>query len=406
MRGFFSIRNNRGSTLVAATITLALVGFMGASLLETSDTGNSSATNEFQTTQALQIGNGGIQYALSQIDKGLSPDIQGKELGAGTFSVVSDPTTGALNVTAKVGVAYKEQGVTTSFASDVMNLDTTPSYLENNGSTLLSGFEISKSGHSMAYLAAITVNWNTSVCAQSYDCGDAVAGVIDDSDSKDKDDSASDDDGSEDEDDDTSNDDSDSKDKDDSASNDNDDGSEDEDDDTSNDDSDSKDIDDSASDDDSDSKDKDADAKQGGNKQEVCHIPPGNPNNAHTITVSASAVDAHLAHGDTLASCNPEDNATPLVCQGYDSEIANCVASTSDAHVTGITINGVAIQLAEKQYNSGQQIDIPDYGFSTDTTYVANQIDFDTKLPDGTWYSITLTYADGSEVTESFKFGQ
>ena len=32
----------------------------------------------------------------------------------------------------------------------------------------------------------------------------------------------------------------------------------------------------------------------------ICHIPPGNPENRKTITVSADAVAAHLAHGDYL----------------------------------------------------------------------------------------------------------
>jgi hypothetical protein len=41
----------------------------------------------------------------------------------------------------------------------------------------------------------------------------------------------------------------------------------------------------------------------GAAKVTICHIPPGNPNNAHTITVGAPAVPAHLAHGDTLGSC-------------------------------------------------------------------------------------------------------
>ena len=41
----------------------------------------------------------------------------------------------------------------------------------------------------------------------------------------------------------------------------------------------------------------------GAAKVTLCHIPPGNPDNAHTITVGASAVPAHLAHGDTLGPC-------------------------------------------------------------------------------------------------------
>ena len=38
-------------------------------------------------------------------------------------------------------------------------------------------------------------------------------------------------------------------------------------------------------------------------KVDVCHIPPGNPANAHTINVSVNAVPAHLAHGDYLGEC-------------------------------------------------------------------------------------------------------
>ena len=38
-------------------------------------------------------------------------------------------------------------------------------------------------------------------------------------------------------------------------------------------------------------------------KTTVCHIPPGNPANEHTICVGNAAVPAHLAHGDVLGSC-------------------------------------------------------------------------------------------------------
>src|ERR1700758_5115956 len=38
-------------------------------------------------------------------------------------------------------------------------------------------------------------------------------------------------------------------------------------------------------------------------KTTVCHIPPGNPANEHTICVGNAAVPAHMAHGDVLGSC-------------------------------------------------------------------------------------------------------
>jgi hypothetical protein len=39
------------------------------------------------------------------------------------------------------------------------------------------------------------------------------------------------------------------------------------------------------------------------NKVTICHRPPGNPDNARTLSVGAPAVPAHLAHGDTLGPC-------------------------------------------------------------------------------------------------------
>ena len=52
-----------------------------------------------------------------------------------------------------------------------------------------------------------------------------------------------------------------------------------------------------------------------GNEEKItlCHIPPGNLENANTITVGAPAVSAHLAHGDHLGVCEgdiPPGNET------------------------------------------------------------------------------------------------
>jgi len=40
---------------------------------------------------------------------------------------------------------------------------------------------------------------------------------------------------------------------------------------------------------------------KGQTKVAVCHVPPGNPSNAHVIVVGPPALRAHLAHGDCLA---------------------------------------------------------------------------------------------------------
>lgn len=59
----------------------------------------------------------------------------------------------------------------------------------------------------------------------------------------------------------------------------------------------------------------------GVDKVTICHVPPGNPGNAHTITVGAPAVDAHLAHGDSLGACADDqepENEPPVADAGTD----------------------------------------------------------------------------------------
>jgi hypothetical protein len=38
-------------------------------------------------------------------------------------------------------------------------------------------------------------------------------------------------------------------------------------------------------------------------KVQVCHVPPDNPANFHTITISEDALEDHLAHGDLAGAC-------------------------------------------------------------------------------------------------------
>jgi len=38
-------------------------------------------------------------------------------------------------------------------------------------------------------------------------------------------------------------------------------------------------------------------------KIEICHVPPGNPDNVHTLSILVNAMRAHLAHGDYMDEC-------------------------------------------------------------------------------------------------------
>jgi type II secretory pathway pseudopilin PulG len=44
-------------------------------------------------------------------------------------------------------------------------------------------------------------------------------------------------------------------------------------------------------------------------KVDICHIPPGNAQNSHTLNVSPNAIKAHLAHGDYIGACGSCDPA-------------------------------------------------------------------------------------------------
>ncbi len=66
-------------------------------------------------------------------------------------------------------------------------------------------------------------------------------------------------------------------------------------------------------------------------KVKVCHVPPGNPSNFHTITIDDNAVQAHLAHGDLLGSCFAHcdqlcDDGNPCTIDACDAN-EHCLAT-------------------------------------------------------------------------------
>ncbi len=55
-------------------------------------------------------------------------------------------------------------------------------------------------------------------------------------------------------------------------------------------------------------------------KVEMCQIPPGNPNNAHTICVNANSVQAHLNNGSQLGACGEAFQSCNIVSGNSNSQ--------------------------------------------------------------------------------------
>ena len=65
-------------------------------------------------------------------------------------------------------------------------------------------------------------------------------------------------------------------------------------------------------------------------KLEICHFPPGNPANFHTITIDEPALPAHLAHGDFGGPCPDDCRLFGSVCDDGDA----CTTDTCNSDGT------------------------------------------------------------------------
>jgi len=102
--------------------------------------------------------------------------------------------------------------------------------------------------------------------------------------------------------------------------------------------------------------------KQGLEKVAICHIPPGSPDNAHTIIIASAAVQAHLGHGDTLGPC-----------EGGDQQVDDNATSTPDitAPIISNISSSASINTAEINWDTDEDSDSMVW-YSTTTPIVSD----------------------------------
>ena len=108
----------------------------------------------------------------------------------------------------------------------------------------------------------------------------------------------------------------------------------------------------------------------GNQKVEMCHTPPGNPDNAHTICINESAVEAHLAHGCSLGSCDEQNDCSidPLASiqvRNIESSIELIVSPNPFA-------DNITVELTSRQNRVFQVVLVNSYGQEIQKVFKGN----------------------------------
>src|SRR3989344_2039366 len=78
----------------------------------------------------------------------------------------------------------------------------------------------------------------------------------------------------------------------------------------------------------------------------ICHIPPGNPENAHSIDIDEEVWPAHEAHGDTMGECPTDINRDPVISgpsyvEGVEDSTIEFTVTASDPDGDSVTIETI-----------------------------------------------------------------
>lgn len=188
-----ALANNRGVSILAAAIAVALLGFAGSALVTTQVGSQQGSLNNMQTKKSLYVGHAGIEKAIYDTYWGLSSSVTDMPFADGTFTTIPDAEGGVVTVTSLVGEAKKIQAVAVQFAKNCVSLDTSNAAIgddvnKNDGITDNDMLNItaikSCNGNSIITEALVDWNWDSCVLNGDYSTEDLSDCPVDHSDAK------------------------------------------------------------------------------------------------------------------------------------------------------------------------------------------------------------------------------
>lgn len=152
--------NNRGYLIIYAVVLIMAMGFLGTTVIDITSVDARTRSHEVQNIQALQLGNGGLQYALERLKNGFDTNNITKTLGNGEFEISTVPASSEVFVTAKVGDSAKTLKIRARFSKDCLEIDTSQIAAQNN---FIEKIRFRKTCNSTAYLTHLSLNWQSGV---------------------------------------------------------------------------------------------------------------------------------------------------------------------------------------------------------------------------------------------------
>ena len=131
---------------------------------------------------------------------------------------------------------------------------------------------------------------------------------------------------------------------------------------------------------------------------EICHIPPGNPDNAGMIFIGENAIDFHLAHGDILhCDCLPD---AEIFAESVDGILRTFDKAGFDLLFTGVDVTGLGFLSLGSRSNVRVSA-LWDWSFIDPDTMCTNEVftspevfETDAPIPGPYTYEATVTISE------------